>query len=64
MIDKKGGIYMYPIDYLLKVCTAIEVLMKTTVFEFSPFIIVTLEDIFLGTGALGMVYDALARIYE
>ena len=55
---------MYPIDYLLKVCTAIEVLMKTTVFEFSPFIIVTLEDIFLGTGALGMVYDVLARIYE
>lgn len=55
---------MYPIDYLLEVCTAIEVLMKTTVFESSPFIIVTLEDIFLGTGALGMVYDALARIYE
>ena len=55
---------MYPIDYLLRICAAIDTLMKTTVFEFSPFIIVTLEDVFLGTGAIAMAYDALARIYK
>ena len=59
-----GGIYMYPIDYLIKICTAVDNLMKTTVFYFSPVLPVTLEDVFLGTSSIAIIYSVIAKIYE
>lgn len=55
---------MYPIDYLIKICTAVDNLMKTTVFYFSPFLPVTLEDVFLGTSSIALIYSVIAKIYE
>ena len=55
---------MYPIDYLIRICTAIDNIMKTTVFCFSPFLPVTLEDIFLGTGSIALIYNVIAKIYD
>ena len=52
---------MYPIDYLIRICTAIDNLMKTTVFYFSPFLPVTLEDVFLGTSSIAMIYNVIER---
>lgn len=55
---------MYPIDFVIAIVHKIDVLFQTTVFWFSPFLPVTLEDIFVGSSAIAGIFAVVGKLYE